>query len=71
MWFLAKRRVRRIPTAHSARAAFRLYWSLVSPGIELIRRISLQLVKKEAERRTRVTTQERLNIDEPAKVGSC
>ena len=68
---VARTETRVATTDQSARAAFRLYWSLVSPGIELIRRISLQLVKKEAERRTRVTTQERLNIDEPAKVGSC
>ena len=47
------------------------YWSLVSPGIEFIRWISLQLVKKEAERRMRAARQDHLNIDDPAEVGSC
>jgi hypothetical protein len=32
---------------------FRRYWSLVSPGVVLIRRLSLGLVKTEAERRAR------------------
>jgi hypothetical protein len=68
---VARTETRVATTDQSARAAFRLYWSLVSPGIELIRRISLQLVKKEAERRMRAIRQERLDIDDPAEVGSC
>jgi hypothetical protein len=36
-----------------SRARFRAYWSVFSPGILLIRRASLDLVKAEAERRVR------------------
>jgi hypothetical protein len=36
-----------------ARAKFRRYWAFLSPGIILIRRIALRLVKTEAERRVR------------------
>jgi hypothetical protein len=43
-------------TSPGARAKFRRYWSLVSPGIVLIRRVSLGLVKTDAERRFRDTT---------------
>jgi hypothetical protein len=43
-----------------ARAKFRLYWSFVSPGVKLIRRLSLGIVKKEAERRARSRTGDRL-----------
>jgi hypothetical protein len=44
---------RAVATSPEARAKFRRYWSLVSPGIVLIRKITLRLVKKEAERRAR------------------
>jgi len=37
-----------------ARRKFRRYWSRVSPGVALIRQLSLRLVKKEAERRAYV-----------------
>jgi hypothetical protein len=40
-------------TDASARAKFRWYWSKASPGIWLIRRMTLGPVKKEAERRAR------------------
>jgi hypothetical protein len=40
-------------TSPAARLRFRRYWSLVSPGVVLIRRMSLGLVKSEAERRAR------------------
>jgi hypothetical protein len=40
-------------TDPAARARFRRYWSFFSPGITLIRRVSLGLVKAEAERRAR------------------
>ena len=40
-------------TDPTARAKFRWYWSKVSPGIWLIRRLSLGPLKKEAERRAR------------------
>jgi hypothetical protein len=41
---------RAVATDSSARAKFRWYWSFLSPGIILIRRMSLRPVKKEAER---------------------
>jgi len=40
-----------VATDASARAKFRRYWSLLSPGIIVIRWVMLQPVKKEAERR--------------------
>lgn len=40
-------------TDQAARAKFRRYWSFFSPGIVMIRRLSLGLVKTEAERRAR------------------
>jgi hypothetical protein len=40
-------------TSPSARLKFRRYWSLLSPGIVLIRRVSLGMVKADAERRAR------------------
>jgi hypothetical protein len=42
---------RAIATDRSARARFRLYWSCLSPGIILIRRLMLKPLKAEAERR--------------------
>lgn len=45
---------RAVATDATARARFRRYWSLVSPGIALIRRLSLRPLKREAERRARV-----------------
>ena len=55
---VARSETRVATTDPSASAAFRRYWSLVSPGVELIRWISLQLVKKEAERRMRTAMPE-------------
>lgn len=43
-------------TSPTARAKFRRYWSLVSPGIILIRWMSLGPLKAEAERRTHATS---------------
>ena len=40
-----------VATDASARAKFRRYWSLLSPGIIIIRWVMLQPLKKEAERR--------------------
>jgi len=37
-------------TDRDARAKFRLYWAFLSPGIVLIRKIALAMVKREAER---------------------
>ena len=42
---------RAIATDAAARAKFRRYWSLLSPGIIAIRSLTLQPVKAEAERR--------------------
>jgi hypothetical protein len=44
---------RAVTTDATARAKFRWYWSKVSPGIRLIRRMMLGPLKKEAERRAR------------------
>ena len=52
---IARTETRVATTDAHARAAFRRYWSWVSPGIALIREMSLRLVKKEAERRAVVT----------------
>lgn len=42
---------RAVATDAGARARFRRYWALASPGIVLIRRLSLQPLKRAAERR--------------------
>ena len=42
---------RAIATDPVARAKFRRYWAFMSPGIALIRRLSLQPLKRDAERR--------------------
>ena len=44
---------RAIATDVEARAKFRRYWALVSPGIVVIRRMMLEPVKREAERRAK------------------
>ena len=49
--FLTETRV--ATTDADARARFRRYWSVVSPGILLIRRETVKLVRHEAERRAR------------------
>lgn len=50
---VARTETRVATTDQAARKAFRRYWSLVSPGVELIRWVSLRLVKREAEGRIR------------------
>ena len=50
---IARTRVRVQTTDAEARARFRRYWSVFSPGIRLIRRLSLPVVKATAERRYR------------------
>ena len=65
---VARTETRVATTDAAARKAFRRYWSLVSPGVEVIRWISLQLVKKEAEgrmRRSRATAHRAGLEDEP------
>ena len=42
---------RAVATDDAARARFRRYWALVSPGVFLIRRLSLAPLKADAERR--------------------
>ena len=42
---------RAVATDASARARFRRYWAFASPGIGLIRRLSLKPLKRDAERR--------------------
>lgn len=48
---VARTETRVATTDSGARAKFRRYWSLASPGIRLIRHFSLAIVKEEAERR--------------------
>jgi hypothetical protein len=50
---MARTETRVATTDPIARAKFRRYWAMVSPGVILIRRSLLQSVKNEAERRTR------------------
>lgn len=45
-------------TDAGARSKFRRYWSTVLPGIIVIRRIALRLVKREAERRAKLALSE-------------
>jgi hypothetical protein len=45
---------RAVATDATARKRFRLYWALASPGIALIRRLSLNPLRREAERRASV-----------------
>jgi hypothetical protein len=47
-------------TDAEARRKFRRYWSLVSPGVVLIRWLSLGLLKREAERRAREARPQRM-----------
>ena len=50
---VARTETRVVTTDQAARRVFRLYWSLASPGVEVIRWASLRLVKREAEGRMR------------------
>jgi len=50
---VARTETRVATTDETSRKKFRRYWSLVSPGVELIRWTSLRLVKQEAEGRMR------------------
>jgi len=54
---MARTETRAIATGAEARRRFRWYWARFSPGIVLIREVSLRLVQKEAERRTRTVGQ--------------
>jgi hypothetical protein len=48
---------RAIATDAIARARFRRYWAFASPGIALIRHLSLRPLQREAERRARIAHQ--------------
>jgi hypothetical protein len=50
---MARSETRVMTTDPEARRKFRRYWSLVSPGIVIIRRVAMTLVKNEAEGRIR------------------
>lgn len=52
-WSVFRTETRASTTDAAARAKFRRYWSLVSPGVWLIRYLSLGPLKREAERRFR------------------
>ena len=54
---IARTETRVMPTDAEARRQFRWYWARFSPGIVLIREVSLRLVQKEAERRARTVGQ--------------
>jgi hypothetical protein len=56
---IARTETRAATTDPTARAKFRLYWSAFSPGIVLIRRVMLGLVKADAERRALEASAER------------
>ena len=45
---------RAVATDSMARARFRRYWAFVSPGIAMIRRLSLHPLKRSAEARARL-----------------
>jgi hypothetical protein len=49
---VARTETRVIATNAIARSKFRMYWAFLSPGIILIRRVALRLVKAEAEHRS-------------------
>jgi hypothetical protein len=54
---IARTETRVMATSDEARRKFRWYWARFSPGIVLIREVSLRLVQKEAERRARTVRQ--------------
>jgi hypothetical protein len=51
---IARTETRVVATDAAARRKFRWYWARFSPGIVLIREISIRLIKREAERRARL-----------------
>jgi hypothetical protein len=61
---IAHTETRVVTTDASARARFRRYWAMVSPGVVLIRRQSLRLVKADAEQRLRVAAEARPGLPE-------
>jgi hypothetical protein len=53
---MARSETRVMTTDLEARRKFRRYWSLVSPGVVMIRRVAMTLVRADAERRVRAKT---------------
>jgi len=56
---------RALATDATARARFRQYWAFASPGIALIRRLSLNPLKRDAERRARSESRWRAGVCRP------
>jgi hypothetical protein len=50
---VVRHETRAVATDGAVRRKFRTYWSFLSPGIIVIRRVALRLVKSEAERRAK------------------
>jgi hypothetical protein len=66
---MARTETRVVTTSPAARARFRRYWAVFSPGIRLIRRQSLRLVRADAERRYRAETARPRAEPAPGHVG--
>jgi hypothetical protein len=66
-WSMFRTETRAVATDVEARRRFRLYWSLASPGIGLIRWLSLRPLKMAAEER--VTVQQTLSAEVPLHNG--
>jgi len=60
---IARTETRVITTDGYARSRFRRYWSLVLPGVVLIRKVLLRAIKAEAERRARAIEPEYLTAE--------
>lgn len=64
---VARTETRVTTTDAGARAKFRRYWAFLSPGIILIRKIALNMVKQEAERRAwQAATQPKRALKSPS-----
>ena len=62
---MARSETRVMTTDAEARRKFRRYWSLVSPGIVMIRRVAMTLLRADAERRVRAkvfASRDRFNL---------
>ena len=66
---VARTETRVLTTDAAARAKFRWYWSFASPGVVLIRRVLLRLVKADAERRPRRAGPERRTAESLTQSG--
>ena len=58
---IVRTETRAVATDRTARAKFRRYWSIFSPGIVLIRRVMLRQVKRDAEHRFGATNAKRVD----------